>query len=282
MKRFLAVLLGAALCSGLVLTDAEAKRLGGGRSLGMQRDQVIRRDIAPQPPAPPSQVAPVRPATPAPMPARSGLSRWLGPIAGLAAGIGLAALFSHLGLGEEFATIAMLMLLMAGAVLLFRLLRRPQQNAALQYAGTGREPVLLDYGSADTAPASQRTSIPAGFDVEGFVRQAKLNFVRLQASHDAADIEDIRRFTSPQMLAEIMPELQQRGAARQQTDVVTLDAEALDVRQEGRQYVASVRFHGAIRESEGAAPIPFDEVWHLTKPVDGSGGWVIAGIQQSA
>lgn len=281
MKRFLAVLLGAVLCSGLVLTDAEAKRLGGGRSLGMQRDQVIRRDLAPQPPAPPSQMAPARPATPAPMPARSGASRWLGPIAGLAAGIGLAALFSHLGLGEEFATIAMLMLLMAGALLLFRLLRRPQP-ATLQYAGTGREPVVVDYGSGDTAPASQRTSIPAGFDVEGFVRQAKLNFVRLQASHDAADIEDIRRFTSPEMLAELMPELQQRGGARQQTDVVTLDAEALDVRQEGRQYVASVRFHGAMRESEDTAPLPFDEVWHLTKPVDGSSGWVIAGIQQNA
>jgi len=27
---------------------------------------------------------------------------------------------------------------------------------------------------------------------------------------------------------------------------------------------------------------PFDEVWHLVKPVDGSREWAIAGIQQNA
>jgi predicted lipid-binding transport protein (Tim44 family) len=82
------------------------------------------------------------------------------------------------------------------------------------------------------------------------------------------------------MFAEIKLEIDERGRAPQQTDVVTLNAELLDVAEEGKQYVASVRFHGAIREVEGAAPEAFDEVWHLTKPVDGSHGWAVAGIQQ--
>jgi predicted lipid-binding transport protein (Tim44 family) len=42
----------------------------------------------------------------------------------------------------------------------------------------------------------------------------------------------------------------------------------------------SVRFHGLIREEQDAPAQDFDEVWNLTKPVDGSSGWVLAGIQQ--
>ncbi len=291
MKRLWTVLLAAFLATGLVLTDAEAKRLGGGKSLGMQRDQVIKRDAAPsQAPAAPSQnaAAPARPGTAAPAPA-SGMSRWLGPIAGLAAGLGLAALFSHLGLGEGFGTFVMLLLLIAGAVFLFRMLRRRMQapSSPLQYAGVGREPTTAPAyapsaampGSAGAAPSQPAASIPAGFDAEGFLRHAKLNFLRLQAAHDAGNLDDIREFTTPEMFAEIRLDLQDRGASNQQTDVVTLNAELLDVSEEGQRYLASVRFHGAIREDKDAVPAPFNEVWHLAKPKEG-GGWVIAGIQQ--
>lgn len=82
------------------------------------------------------------------------------------------------------------------------------------------------------------------------------------------------------MFAEIKLEIEERGGGTQQTDVVTLNAELLDVSEELGQYIASVRFHGAIRETENAAPEAFDEAWHLTKPVAGDRGWVIAGIQQ--
>lgn len=292
MKQLWTVLLAAFLATGLVLTDAEAKRLGGGRSLGMQRDQVIKRDAAPpQAPAAPSQSAatPGRPGTAAPAPQASGMSRWLGPIAGLAAGLGLAALFSHLGLGEELATFVMLLLLVAVAVFLFRMLRRRAQapNSPLQYAGVGREPTAAPAygpsaampGSAGTAPGQAAASIPAGFDAEGFLRHAKVNFLRLQAAHDAGNLEDIRDFTTPEMFAEIRLDLQDRRGSSQQTEVVTLNAELLDVSEEGQRYLASVRFHGAIRDTKDAAPAPFDEVWHLSKPKE-AGGWVIAGIQQ--
>jgi predicted lipid-binding transport protein (Tim44 family) len=45
--------------------------------------------------------------------------------------------------------------------------------------------------------------------------------------------------------------------------------------------MASVRFYGVIREGVGANAQPFDEIWNLTKPSVGAGGWVLAGIQQN-
>lgn len=292
MRRLWTVLLAVVLAMGLVLTDAEAKRIGGGRSIGTQRDSVLKRDTSPpQTSTAPSQnsAAPTQPGTATPATQPSSRSRWMGPIAGLAAGLGLAALFSKFGLGEGFANIVMLMLLVAAGFFLFRMLfRRPQPQASpLGYAGIGREPFAAPDsdstaarpGSAGPAPGQHPASIPAGFDVEGFLRQAKLNFVRLQAANDSGDIEDIREFTTPEMFAEVRLDLQERGGASQQTDVVTLNAELLDLSEEDRRYLASVRFNGSIRETKDSAPAPFDEVWHLAKPKEG-GGWVVAGIQQ--
>lgn len=138
----------------------------------------------------------------------------------------------------------------------------------------------FEASAAGAALPSAAGSIPAGFDAEGFLRQAKLNFVRLQAAHDAGDIEDIRNFTTPEVFAEIRLQLDEHGGTAQRTEVVALEAELLEVVEEFRQYIASVRFRGSIREQAGAAAEAFDEIWHLTKPVDGSRGWVIAGIQQ--
>ena len=193
------------------------------------------------------------------------------------------------------ATFLMLLLIGLAVFFVIRLLfrRRAAESQPLQYAGAGSAPTPMHFdaqpspGGTAAAPAtgaalpSVAGSIPAGFDVDGFLRQAKLNFVRLQAANDARNIEDVRNFTTPEMFAEIRLEMQERGDAPQQTDVVTLNAELLEVAEENRQYIASVRFHGAIRETEGAAPEAFDEVWHLAKPVDGSRGWAVAGIQQS-
>ena len=286
MKNVLTALFAIVVGLGLAMSDAEARRLGGGKSAGMQRDSsVMKRDATPA--APTQNVAPAKPAQPAAAPQPSGMSRWLGPIAGLAAGIGLAALFSHLGMGEGFASVVMLLLIGLAVFFVIRLLfrRKAPQAQPLQYAG-GVNPGPMAYeapapgGSAVPSPAASPVSVPAGFDVEGFLRQAKLNFVRLQAANDAKNIEDIRNFTTPEMFAEIKLQMEERGNAPQQTDVVTLDAALLDVTTEGARHVASVRFSGAIRESEAGAPEAFDEVWHLAKPVDGSRGWVIAGIQQ--
>ena len=107
-----------------------------------------------------------------------------------------------------------------------------------------------------------------------------MNFVRLQAANDAGNLEDIREFVAPELFAEIKLQLDERGKAIQQTDVVTLNAELLEVVTEPTRHIASVRFSGMIREEAGAPAAPFDEVWNLSKALEGSKGWVVAGIQQ--
>ncbi len=77
------------------------------------------------------------------------------------------------------------------------------------------------------------------------------------------------------------PTSRRAGIAPQKTEVVTLDADVLEVVTEGDVYVASVNFSGMIREERDAAAAPFSETWHLEKPLDGSTGWLISGIQQN-
>lgn len=294
MKKFLLALCVAMVGLGGALHDAEAaKRMGGGKSFGSQRDSTtMQRDAAPSPSSPQNagtmqrQAQPAAPAGAAQPAKRS----WMGPLAGLAAGIGLAALASHLGFGEEMASFMMIALLVMAALFAWRMFaarRGAAQQQGMQYAGAaagaaGPQPTRFEAaapvagGSAPAAP----TGIPADFDVEGFLRQAKLNFVRLQAANDKGDVEDIRQFTSPEVFAEIRMQIQERGPVQQHIDVVQLDAALVDLVTEGGQYVASVRFGGLLREDADAAPERFDEVWHLAKPVSGERGWVIAGIQQ--
>jgi predicted lipid-binding transport protein (Tim44 family) len=165
----------------------------------------------------------------------------------------------------------------------------------LQFAGAGAAPVggwtspagAGASASAFTSPraaelAQAAPSLPAGFDSAGFERIAKLIFIRMQAANDKADLEDLRQFATPEMFAVFRLELQERKGAAQQTDVVQLDAQVLDFVQEDARQVVSVRFHGLIREEQDGAATPFDEVWHLVKPVDASREWAIAGIAQTS
>lgn len=292
MKHLFLSLFAVILTVALPMHDAEAKRFGGGKSAGMQRDSLPQRQATPQRNAdnPQQQSAPQQNAAGAAN--AGGKSSWLGPVAGIAAGLGLAALASHLGLGEEFANILLIALLVMGGLLIYRLLARGRAQPAtpaggLQYAGMGagggiaqHEPRLAGL-SAPLQPAAGAADLPAGFDAEGFVRQAKLNFIRLQAAYDAGDLDDIRTFTTPEMYAEIKLQLEERGAAPQRTDVVTLEAEVLECIEESDRLLVSLRFHGLIREEAESPARDFDEIWHLTRPASGKGGWVVAGIQQT-
>lgn len=282
MSKMLMAVFAMFIALGVGIGNAEAARFGGGKSFGMQRQAISPR------PAPTRQVAPTSPtSTPTAAPKRN----WMGPIAGLAAGLGIAALLSHLGMGEGMANIVMIALLAMAAVFVFRLLFRRNAPTAgpadsrLQYAGAGRADMntpfqAQQFGSASPEAASP-VSVPEGFDSEAFVRIAKLNFVRLQAANDEKNIDDIREFTSPELFAEIKMQMTERGDAPQQTDVVTLDAELLEVTTEANRHIASVRFSGMIREAADASAEPFEEIWNLSKPVEGNKGWVISGIQQA-
>ncbi|WP_412478267.1 Tim44 domain-containing protein [Azonexus sp. IMCC34839] len=287
MKNF--VMMAAALVLGLSLSisDAEAaKRLGGGGSTGMQRQSVAPSKNTQQATPAQQQQAAAPAAAPQTQPKRS----WMGPLAGLAAGIGLAALASHFGFGEELANfmmIALLAMVVIGVIGYFmRKKAAAQGHQGMQYAGAGagygNPPPAQNYqpmGGSAAAPVAV-ANIPADFDAEGFVRNAKVNFIRLQAANDAGNLDDIREFTSPEMFAEIKMGIDERKGAKQETDVVQLNAEVLDVSEEANRYIVSVQFNGLIREDANAPAEAFQEIWHMTKPRDGSRGWVLAGIQQ--
>jgi predicted lipid-binding transport protein (Tim44 family) len=136
-------------------------------------------------------------------------------------------------------------------------------------------------GSALTG--SQNWGVPAGFDSEGFLAAAKTNFVTLQVAWDKSDIPALRAMMTDGMLAEIQSQLAEReahpGATPNRTDVVMLEARLLGIEETAEEYLASVEFSGMIREDLSAGPSPFREVWNMTKPVNASRGWLVAGVQ---
>jgi predicted lipid-binding transport protein (Tim44 family) len=135
-------------------------------------------------------------------------------------------------------------------------------------------------GSAAAPGGAQ--PIPADFDKAGFERTARDQFARLQAANDSRDLDRLRDYLSPEMFDIVRAEIAERGDAPQRTETFGLEAQVLEVAEEADRYVVSVRFTGSVREQAGREIEDLDEVWHLTKPRSGFGGWVIAGIQQSA
>ena len=276
MKRLLMLLTIALTCLGLLATTAEAKRFGGGGSFGKQRSMT-----------PQQQAAPVAAPTAGAQPAPAGGNRWLGPLAGLAIGAGLGAMFAGGGgLGGGMGGI--LMALLAAGVVMFLIskFRKPQP---MQYAGSGAaypEPEHLTaqnvYGNGAVPIATSGASgVPADFPVESFLRSAKTTFIRLQAANDRKDLSDIREYTTPEMFAEISMQLQERDGTPQVTDVLAINGNLLGVANEGDFAIASVRFTGQLRENNGT-PETVDEIWHVQKNLlDQKSVWLLSGIQQT-
>ena len=289
MKRFLMLLTLALTCLGLFTATAEAKRFGGGGSFGKQRT------MAPQqaPRAPAAAPAATPGAAPAAAPAPAG-NKWLGPLAGLAIGAGLGAMFAGGGLGGMGGMMSsILMAMLAGVAVMFLISlfrkKQAQPQPAMQYAGAGApyhepqpaaQPVYGGSAAYAAAPATQG-NIPADFPVETFLRSAKTSFIRLQAANDRKDLNDIREYTTPEMFAEISMQMQERDDAPQKTDVLAINGELLGVANEGDMALASVRFTGQLRENNGA-PDNVDEIWHVQKNLrDDKSVWLLAGIQQT-
>jgi predicted lipid-binding transport protein (Tim44 family) len=230
-------------------TAAEAKRLGGGSSIGKQSSNVTQR----QAPA----VAPAKPAAPAAAPAPVGPRKpWGAMLGGLAAGLGLAWLAHSLGMGEAFGQVIMFALLALVVMVVIGFVMRklkggspaasaPSQTPfAFQGAGTAATPknyspenvgndasarpwernsMAFDANKYDTAGAaaggsmigsaltgSQTWGIPAGFDAEGFLKACKANFVTLQDAWDRSDLQSLRSMMTDDMLEQIKTQLADR------------------------------------------------------------------------
>ncbi len=312
------LLLMAALSLLAVTQDAHARRMGGGMSFGRQSTNVVKQRQAVTPPAAQTTQRAAAPAAgaaagtaPAGAAAKSGMSRWLGPIAGIAAGLGIAALLSSLGLSGaflEFLSSALLIGLVVFAVMfLVRRLRGAQRPLAGAAAGAAQGPNSYRQSASsgqgfgmpgrpasepaagasaapviEAAPSVQEQDpswfIPAGFDVPAFLDQAKQQFTRVQSLWDAGNRDSLREFLTDDLLAEITPRLPGPEEGNR-TEVVLLNAELLGIETVAGGHLASVRYSGMLRESAGAEAFHFEEVWNLYK-ADGA-GWLLAGIQQT-
>ena len=302
-----------ALSFGLAATSADAARLGGGKSTGRQSSNVTQREAA----KPTTPATPPAAGSPAVAPKKpwgamlGGLAAGLG-LAWLASSLGLGGALGNIMM---FALLAIVAVVVIGFVM--RKMKggngaQGQSPFAMQGAGNavtprsyspenvGNDASARPWESNTTAfdaskmpvtgsmigsglSGSQNWGVPAGFDAEGFLKACKANFMTLQDAWDKSDINSLRSMMTDDMLSEIKTQLSEReshtGAGVNKTDVQMLDAKLLGIEELVDVYMASVEFSGMIREDASAGASPFREVWNMTKPRNGTGGWLVAGVQ---
>ena len=287
------------------LTAEAARRMGSGKSMGQQSNNVSQTQGTK-----PAQNA--TPASPASAAAAAPQRRpWGAMLGGLAAGLGLAWLASSLGLGEAFGQIIMFGLIALAIMMAVGYFMR--RRAAANF---GASPGPLAYqGASASYPAQQNTdmfksqpstpttgantgsmigsavagfqpnwSVPAGFDVDGFLAKAKENFVTMQDAWDRSDTSSLRQLMTDNMLTEIKAQIAERDAAStvgqmSTTEVVSLDANLLGIEESVDGYLASIEFTGMIRETSNASPESFKEIWNMSRSKHDNSGWLLAGIQ---
>jgi len=277
--------------------------MGSGKSMGKQSNNVSQT----QGTKPAQNATPASPASSAAaVPQRS---PWGAMLGGLAVGLGLAWLASSLGFGEEFGQIIMFGLIALAIMMAVGYFMR--RRAA---ANMGSSPGSLAYqGASASYPAQQPTtifkaqsntpatntssmigsaisgfqpnwSVPAGFDVDGFLTKAKENFVTMQDAWDRSDTSSLRLMMTDSMLTEIKAQITERDAASSvgqmsMTEVVSLEAKLLGIEDSQDGYLASIEFTGMIREESNAIPESFKEIWNMSRSKHDNSGWLLAGIQ---
>src|SRR5699024_8591163 len=303
LSRFLGPLLIvlATLAMLSVSFEAEARRFGGGFSFGRQSSNILKQRQAVKPPAAANRAssqsrAANRSANTAG--SRSGMSRWLGPLVGIAAGLGIASLLSALGLSGAFleliSSMVLIGLLVFGIMFIVRRLKPNGNRPAMQGNQTihRRASTMPDWQQPDTTatpntgvphqtaasqPVDSTWFIPDDFDIPAFLANAKAQFKQIQTLWDNGDLDNLRELLTDDLLAEISPEIEaQTGNTK--TDILLLNAELMGIEAVAGGHLASIRYSGMIKESANTEAQRFEEVWNLYK-TDHS-GWLLAGIQQ--
>jgi predicted lipid-binding transport protein (Tim44 family) len=256
------------LCTfGLLIQDASAKRFGGGRSIGVSRSHS-------------SYSTPYKKPTASSAATGARANKWGGMLGGLLVGGLLASLFMGHGIGAGLlAWLGVGLLCLFIFSLLNRKMPAAQFQGATSSAGGPSSSFSPNFASGFTNMQDEELNLSKAMpDDEGFLREVKGLFIRLQTAYDAQNIEDIRLYTSPELLAEIQLQFHERDNAFNYTEVVKLDAELLDMSQDSSGKVASVRFSGAIKEN-GTLNEQFQEIWHFCK-TGVADKWIVAGLQQ--
>ena len=279
MQRVLSIFM--ALCIGLTLSlDVHAKRFGGGKSFGSAPSHQSRQ--APQQ----TQAAPNQAGRQTPA-AASGASRWLGPLAGLAAGGLLASMF----MGDGFEGIQFMDILIFGGIafLLFRFLaarrRQQQQPAMAGHAPMQREmpaQTSIFGGSAAPVAAAPVINAPAWFNEQSFVGAAREHFLSLQQHWDANEMDKIGEFVTPELHEFLMRERTEIGDAYQATYIDDLQIQLDGVDDQADKTIATLTFVGVSKNSRFDQGEPFSESWRMERAQGENQPWLVAGIRQNA
>lgn len=319
MKNFLAVLtVGLVLITTSMDADA-ARRFGGGKSFGRPAPTLTQKAPQPaaNPQMGQQQQQAQRPAAaPNSAAAAAKPSPWKGMLMGAAAALGITALLSALGLGEGFAQIVMMVLL--AAVLFFAVrfvmgmvrgnrtrtvsasgmphhessqkplsahfesVQQPQSTAqstpASVMSGSATPGSVFDVFQKAGASGTSELKIPEGFDTAGFEAVAKDNFVKLQKAWDTGNVIEISDFTTDDFFIEVTHKLRERDTKAQESEVINLSAKLLGFVEGDVENVAVVAFEGAMKIAGEFEQV--NEHWVLVQKVDGSTGWLLAGISQ--
>jgi len=311
------LLIGLSLSLGSI-SDAEAKRFGGGSSFGGKSSfsQPYKRSAAPSPARSASQ----QQATQQNQAARQGMAS-RGGLMGMLGGLALGGLLGAMFFGGAFENINFMDILVLGGIafLLYKLFAARAggaQRAAYQrtanddYRGSvsaykpHQEPAPSSSAGFDTdilfkkdknnaavsevvAPAFQQDEtsfnqlvLPEGFDPQAFLAGAKIAFGNLQKAWDERDLAEIRSLSTDKVFAEIQDQLK-ASTEENHTDILKLDAELLDVREIGSELEAVVMFDAVIREDVNGQAEQVREVWHFVKPkISIQPKWYLDGIQQ--
>ncbi len=263
MRYFFSCFLITLLSFGLFVNEASAKRFGGGRSFGVQRSQSSLYS---------SQKNQYNNAFN--KNTTQGKSKWGGILGGLLLGSLLGSLF----MGNGFASGMMSWLLLAAAAFfIINWLRRRAQPIAQTAQSTPFQNSAFNPFQQFTNTANTGTTSANDFASDEFIRQAKVSFIRLQAAYDQKNLDDLQSFTLPEVYAEIKMQLDERGNELNQTEVIRLDAQLLDVEKQAQSTIASVRFTGTLKENNQSESL--DEIWHFRQMAKDQ-PWLVGGIQQ--
>ncbi|MFA5677268.1 MAG: TIM44-like domain-containing protein [Pseudomonas sp.] len=281
--RWLLPFLTVFLMVGLTVPDAEARRFGGGKSFGsapMHKSQPAQRQTPQQQAAPRNQQQ--NPA------ATSGASRWLGPLAGIAAGGLLASML----FGDGFQGLQLFDILIFGliAFVLFKLFSRRAAGAMQRQPHPAGGPVPTPAAqqpswssqTASAQPVAQPVTMqaPSWFDADSFLKGAEEHFYTLQRHWHDGDAAGMAEYLDPALLQQM---LATRAEAPPSSNgfVEELDVRLEGIEQRDGRTIATVGFTGLDREFPADEGERFDESWRLERLDGENQPWTICGIRQN-
>ena len=232
------------------MSDADAKRFGGGSSFGGRSayNAPYQRSALP-----PSRSAGQQQAAAQNQAARQGMAS-RGGLMGMLGGLAVGGLLGSLFFGGAFENFNFMDILVLGGIayLLYKLFaakagstQRPAYNRnayddrpqpmASNPAGFNTDILFKKDNKPSVAQDSgfnNPATVPDGFDSQAFLTGAKRAYTTLQKAWDERDLGEIRGLTTDKVFAEIQAQLQ-ASSAENHTYLLKLDAELLEVREIG-------------------------------------------------